>query len=389
MIERGKLPLPGWRDYLAGRVRRTCRALARSVRNRTDFAITALAGKKISDPLPRACRGGRWLVVETRHLGDVLFATPSLKSLKMAVPDSHLAVLIRPGLESVLDKNPHVDEILLYQDSRYSEMVSDLAGRSFDRACLLDRDERMAQLVFQAGIPERIGYDRPAAARFLTTSVPRTEKGRSEIHWSLRLAIAAGGSPVEEQTELFGHSSHAETCMKFGVEPNEFVVVHPGSDSSAPYKRWPVRRFAEVTRNLMDRGQAVVVTGLSSEMDMAGEFQPGPLCQPLLGRTSLDEFIDLIRASRLLITNDTGPAHIAAAFHKPCIVVAGFADPKIYHPYPPPHRALHHPIACGPCFGSPFDPQDCPYQSCLKLVTVDEVISNAVELLRERVAAII
>ncbi|MBI4178148.1 glycosyltransferase family 9 protein [bacterium] len=366
-------------DYLWSRVRRAGRWAGRAWKNRLDFALAAGVAKRTTPPPP----GQRILVVETRHLGDVLFATPALKSLKTAFPTAHLAILIRPGLEEVLRSNPHVDEILFYEDDQYVETVANLAGRGFGLACLLDRDECLARLVFQAGIPRRIGYDRPAARPFLTDAVPRTEGGRSEIFWSLRLALAAGGAAVEERTELFAADPASENLVEWNLISNAYVLIHPGSDAGVPYKRWPVDRYAAVTRALASSGHVVAVTGVASERPLVPAFLEIPGCRVLIGRTSLADLIDLVAGSSLVITNDTGPSHIAAALGRPCISITGFADPKIYHPYPEPHRALHHPISCGPCFGGGFDPQDCPYRSCLNLVTVEEVLVNAAEMIPE------
>lgn len=310
-----------------------------------------------------------------------MFATPALRSLKSAYPASHVAVLIRRGLEALLKKNPAVDEILCYEDDRYVETVNMLREKSFDAACLLDRDERLAQLIFQAGIPNRIGYDRPAAARFLTAAVPRTERGMSEIHWSLGLALAAGGIPTEERLQIFRDDASLAAIAAWGLPENEYVILHPGSEYSVPYKRWPVERFAKVSEALVRNGHTVVVTGCADEMTLAGFFPKNDRCKLLFGQTTLDDLIGLVSFCRLLITNDTGPSHIAGAFTRPCIAITGFADPKIYHPYPEPHRALYHPIPCSPCFGSAFDPRDCPYHSCLKTVSVEEVLSHAEVLL--------
>lgn len=323
------------------------------------------------------------LVVETRHLGDVLFATPAIRSLKIGKPKSRLTVLVRNALVPILEKNPHVDEIIGYWDDDYVSGMRDLRARSFGAAVLLDRDERMAQLAFQAKIPVRIGYDRPQSRKYLTVAVPRTEPGTSEIHWSLKLAMAAGGANTDERTELHSGSvnSGEKTLKKLGLESGSYVLLHPGSDTSVQFKRWPVGRFADVARQIADLGETVVVTGVARESNLADFFRSVKNCLPLIGQTSLHELIDLIRNSRLVVTNDTGPSHIAAALGRPCIVIAGFADPGIYHPYPSPHHVLYHPLACSPCFGSSFDPQDCPYVSCLKNVSVEDVVRRAASIL--------
>lgn len=371
---------------MVGRLRRTLRMLKRSLENKRDLAKAAFM-KRGKTELGTKFSGIRMLVIETRHLGDVLFATPTFKSLKLAFPSSHLTAMIRPGIEAVLKNNPWIDDVIFYEDEKYIQMVAELSVREFDRVYLLDRDERLAQLAFQAGIPMRIGYDRPATRRFLTLGIPRTERGKPEIYWSLRLARATGGNPVDERIELFAGRDPAITCFKWELEPNGYILLHPGSNSSALYKRWPVERYSEVARRLVDNGQTVVVSGVDSEKQLADFFVKHPKCHLLFGQTSLEDLIDLVATCRLLITNDTGPSHIAAALDRPCIAVTGFADPRIYHPYPSPHMALYHSIRCSPCFGSQFDPIDCPYHSCLKTVTVDEVLSNADLLIRERVIA--
>lgn len=381
MTAPSNLPLPDWRHYLIGRAMRAGRLWARKRKNARDFEMAARFLRKPRAGSTPVADAPRILAVETRHLGDVLFATPALRSLRKAFPKSRIAILLKPGLESLLNGNPNVDEVLLYEDGKYTQMVEMIAGRNFDTAVLFDRDERPAQLVFQAGVPKRIGYDRPPARPFLTTAVPRTEQGKSEVIWSKKLAEAAGGVQVEDHTELFLGTLTAKVFLKWNIQPGRPILIHPGSESSVPYKRWPVDRYAEVAQHLLENGHTIILTGLSSEQPMADVFPKDARCISLFGQTSLEELIHLISKCRLLITNDTGPSHIAAALNIPCIAITGFADPKIYHPYPQPHRALYHPIPCSPCFGSSFDPFDCPFHSCLKMVTVEEVLENALQLI--------
>ncbi len=332
----------------------------------------------------RAVRPEKILVIESRHLGDVVFAMPALRSLKTAYPAAHVAALVRPASAAVLNNHPSVDEILPYEDDRYVDLVDSLAARSFDLACVMDRDERAAQLAYQAGVAVRIGYDRPANLPFLTHPVSRTDQGSSEIRWSLKLAYAAGGAPVDETPEIFPANDWLVRLRRWSLDPGGFVLIHPGSEPSAPYKRWPVERFAEVARKLADDGHTIVVTGLPAEKYLEKYFLKIPSIRSLVGETSLEELIALVSGARLVITNDTGPSHVAAALKRPCITVTGFADPKIYHPYPDPHRVLFRPIACSPCFGRRWDPQDCPFHSCLKAIGVEDVLKQAVELLDAR-----
>lgn len=371
--------MPKWNHLVIGRIRRLRRQISQRVWTRWARCRSRAHPLRSMESSLNGPR--RILVVETRHLGDVLFATPAIRSLKLAFPHAHLAVLICPGSEAVIRHNPAVDEILLFDKNHFPKMVEILADRQFDLACLLDRDDMLAQLAYLAGIPRRIGYDRQSCVRYLTDAVPREQKGTSEIHWSVRLAYAAGGRPVEERTDLFLERNNRMAMEKWNLEPRSFIILHPGSDPAVVYKRWPAQRFAEVARRLIERGHRVVITGLASENILKSVFPSHPLLSILVGGTALQDLICLINACRLLITNDTGPSHIAAALNRPCIAVTGFADPKIYHPYPEPHRAIYHPIPCSPCFGSRFDPQDCPFHSCIKAVTVDEVVTQATDLI--------
>jgi ADP-heptose:LPS heptosyltransferase len=166
------------------------------------------------------------------------------------------------------------------------------------------------------------------------------------------------------------------------LERGSYVCVHAGA--RLPSRRWPVERFAEVADRLSRCGYTVVVTGSEEEASLAAglvRHMSAPALN-LAGKTSLGGLAQLIRCARLLICNDTGVSHVAAAVGTPSVVVCCGADPERWAPLDGlRHRVLHEPLACRPCMH-----WVCPIgHTCALAITPDRVAEEAMGLLRNRV----
>ena len=317
---------------------------------------------------------GRLLVVLPSWLGDVVMATPTLRLLRDALPGSFIAGLARPSVASLLEGTPLLDEIIIERASGVmgpKRVAARVRPLRFDAALLLTNSFSTALTTRIAGIPRRVGYDRDGRGLLLTHRLhapERSSKGVSRRRWAAVPAcayyFAAGRAllgdpppPFEElddamrvmppgaALELPLSESDREQADRVlaaaGVGPHRgdkptdpqphFVVLNPGANN--PAKRWPAERFAEIADGLASRhGLRVLVNSGPGEEDVARALRDtcrtaDPVLLAEHGQT-LASLKAILACARLLVTNDTGPRHLAAAFGTPTVTLFGPTDPR-------------------------------------------------------------
>jgi heptosyltransferase-2 len=308
----------------------------------------------------------RLLIVCPSWLGDVAMATPTFRRLRSALPGAFIGALLRPGLDELVAGADFFDE--LHIDRAQGVMgpklvASRLRPRRYDAAVLLTNSFSTALITRLAFIPRRIGYDRDGRGVLLTDRLkaPRRPDGRwaciPAIDYYLRLAEAVlddrvpppaqrahGGGPVstglrlELATTPEQESAADRLLTAAGLTPSQpFAILNPGANN--PDKRWPADRFAAIALHLVRHHHLrVLINGSPAETDLADAVRDAALaadpsladhiaCLPRLGG-SIGSLKALIRRAAILITNDTGPRHIAAAFDRPTITLFGPTDPR-------------------------------------------------------------
>jgi len=172
----------------------------------------------------------------------------------------------------------------------------------------------------------------------------------------------------------------AELLRAYGVSETEPVVaICPGSINSRA-KRWPSERFAALADRLIDSRRKVLLIGSKDEIDVSEVVVQQMRNQPvvLTGKTSLDQITAVLDRADLIVTNDTGPAHIGAALGRPTIVIFGPTNPLTTRPFAPDAEILRHPPDCAPCML-----RDCPIDHrCMTAIGVDEVFERSHALLK-------
>jgi ADP-heptose:LPS heptosyltransferase len=173
------------------------------------------------------------------------------------------------------------------------------------------------------------------------------------------------------------HDADWQQWTSLGLQRDGYVVVHAGSQ--LPSRRWPAERFARVADALAKEGLQVVLTGTQGEREIVSKVlrhmrAPG---RDLTGVTSLGGLAALVARARLVLANDTGISHIAAALKAPSVIVASGSDPRRWAPLEQRlHRVLWHPTECRPC-----SHRDCPIgHPCALGVTVEQVTREALDL---------
>lgn len=241
---------------------------------------------------------------------------------------------------------------------------------------------KYALLCSVIGARRTVGLDN-GRGLFLDVRVPDEGFGyRHEVDYCLAVAAAAGAAiPQRPRLEVVPAAPPAL--------PAEYIAVHAGGGSYSLARRWPVEDFAAVARAL---GSNVVLVGTEVDGEVSAELERllDRQATNLVGQTSVGQTAAVLAGARLLISNDSGVVHLAAAVGTPVVAVFGPSNDDAWGPYPPDeHRVVRASLPCSPCFyrgKSLGTPEGCATRDCLRLVTPDMVLAAARELLGGRAA---
>jgi lipopolysaccharide heptosyltransferase II len=353
----------------------------------------------------RAAR--RILAVRLDNLGDVLVTTPALHAVKASLPDATLTLLAGPVGAQVGRLNPDVDDVIEYaapwmdpwhrlpQDSaREQRMIAVIRARAFDAAIIFTSYHQSplpaAYLCYLADIPLRLAASIDGPGSLLTTRHKHPERMLHEVERGLDLVGAVGLGTDEHDLVLRvppAATRRVERMLaRIGIDHDgPLVVVHPGC--SMPARTYPWELYVEVVALLVERlGAHVLLTGAADERELIARILAAlpddarPRVQPCAGTLAFAELCAAIAAADLIITNNTGPMHIAAALKTPVVALFALTNPpEQWGPWRVPHRQLYHEVACRICYS-----RVCPYgHECLRLVSPAMVVDAAAELLAE------
>jgi heptosyltransferase-2 len=372
----------------------------------------------VNRPPPVTIRPPRRLLVRgTNWLGDAVMTTPALLRLREKFPDTHLTLLTPEKLGDLWLHHPVVNETVSFASGEnIFSVAKKLRAGKFDLALVLPNSPRSALEVFLAGIPQRVGYARPWRNFFLTQTVaPRAEavqmRKRSvaeiqqliaqppianrqpptanplahQIHEYLHLAAALGANPEPLAPQLTVTPEEiAAARKKFGLNQITGLIfgLNPGAEYG-PAKRWPVEKFIAAAQEIQQRTNCTwLLFGGKSDQAITAPIQSAignrQSAINLAGQTSLRELMALLKLCRVLLTNDTGPMHVAAALGTSVVVPFGSTSPALTGPGlpgDPRQRLLTSDAPCAPCFL-----RECPIDfRCLNGLGVDCVVEAVLE----------
>lgn len=295
------------------------------------------------------------------QLGDLLVAVPALRALRRGLPEHRLLLATTAALAPVVALIDAVDGLVpagalgeaLPFDAGAVDVAVNLHGGGPESAAVVDA------LRARSTIRHALAPGEPGPAW--------VEEQHERARW-VRLTGAFG---------MPGDPDDVRLARSAAVSPAPgAAVVHVGA--AYPSREWPAARFGEVARALADRGLRVVLSGSGGERPRAlqvAALAGLPEDRVLAGRTSLPEFVALIADARLVVTADTGAAHVASAYGTASVVLFGPVPPERWGPPPGPHIALTH---AGLRLGDPFADRPDP---ALAAITVQEVLAAAARLL--------
>jgi heptosyltransferase-2 len=347
----------------------------------------------------------RILVVEPGDLGNCLLTTPALRALRLARPHARIDLLAQPAAGAVVGGTDLVDAHLRLPRPALDAAVrrgpfglpfllafaARLKARRYDAAVLLRHlttrtgTLKYAGLLLASGAPRRYGLEN-GRGWFLTDRFPDDGFGaRHEADYWLRVVSLLGADPAPRPTEL--PVSDADRSAAAGLLvglTRPIVALHPGGGEYASARRWAPDRFAAVGRRLVERrGASLVVVGNEPGLNAAVAAACGG--RDLSGRTTVGALAALLGGSDLLVTNDSGVAHVGAAAGVPMVAIYGQTDPRAWGPYyggGAGDRAelVQVPLPCRPCLYRGHElgwRHGCATRDCLELVSSGMVFAAA------------
>jgi ADP-heptose:LPS heptosyltransferase len=333
----------------------------------------------------------RIAVFRALQLGDLLCAVPALRALRSGYPKAEITLIGLPwAAEFVHRFATLVDRFVEFPGfPGLPERVPDIAAlprflaaaqaAHYDLALQMHgRGDLTNSIVAALGAKASAGFYPPGGPcpdplRYL----PWPEAG-TEIHRALALidflGLPRAGDRLEFPIDDDEKAEASDILSRHRLAPRRFVCVHPGARLYT--RRWPPEYFAVVARDIAQRGLRVVLTGSDEEALLTRRIArslPAAAAVDLAGQTRLGVFAALLAEARLLVSNDTGVSHVAAALRVPSIVVSCGADPRRFAPLDHAlHEVLHHPVACRPC-----DHVHCPVgHPCAHKLTPDRVVAR-------------
>jgi heptosyltransferase-2 len=337
----------------------------------------------------------RILVRGPNWLGDAVMCEPALRGLRRLFPDAQIALLVKPAVADLFAGHPALTRVLTY-DTRGRHaglsgkwaLSGQLRRQGFDLAVLFQNAFEAAFLTFLAGVPRRYGYATDGRSLLLSdpVAVPdrRTLVHQVRYYWDLLRPLGLTGDPPTPELVVFPEEEQAMAgrFAQGGLTATDVVVgINPGS-TYGEAKRWLPERFAEVTERLCrticesrEQQVSVVIFGAKGEERLGHEIAARLPSRSLVlsGATTIRELMAAVKRCAMLLTNDTGPMHIASAFQVPVVAIFGPTDWRTTSPFGSAHAIVRQPVDCAPCLL-----RECPIDHrCMTRVSVDQVYEAA------------
>ncbi len=325
------------------------------------------------------------LIIKPSAVGDVVHGLPVLALLKRHWPEAKFSWLVTPACAGILDGHPHLHEVIRFDRKAYGkswrspgaarsllEFTRSLKERKFDLVIDLQGLFRSGWLTRATAAPVRIGLSdaREGAHLFYTHRVDVGSAEQHAIERYLRVpdALGAGREPAEFRFP----TDDADRDFVRALTPARYALLLPGTNWIT--KRWPARKFAALVRPLKDRfGLETVLGGAPNETELADDVlrmaDARYAVTNLVGQTNLRQLVALIERAAVVIANDSGPMHIAAALGRPMVSLFGPTNPVRTGPYRRAETVLRVAIECSPCYS-----RQCSHVSCLEWLDADAVV---------------
>lgn len=339
----------------------------------------------------------RIVVRGTNWVGDAVMTVPALRELRRLFPQAHLTLATRSWAQELFAEADFIDDLLVWDRRGLGSLgaqVREWKRHNFDLAVLFQNAFEAALIPALARVPFRTGYATERRGFLLTHPIglPDWRSSKHEIFYYLNIVASlerfiSGKERSLEDYQLDAHLRISESRRANAVNflgrqgmkgAGKLIALCPGSINSRA-KRWPAESFSALADLLMDWQAQVVLIGSPEETEVSLEVARRMRNEPIMltGNTTLSQVIEVLDSVDLLITNDTGPAHIAAALGRPTLVIFGPTNPLTTRPFSSSAEIVRHAPDCAPCML-----RDCPIDHrCMTAITPAEVFARAQAIL--------
>ena len=336
----------------------------------------------------------RIIVTFLMHLGDLTLTTPFLHVLRKAAPDAHIAYLVDEKLKDVVLHNPNIDEVLTIDKKGKDNSIKALckaadiiSEKKFDVLINLHPNERCSFIDFWAKVPVKVGFSHFLFRPFLTRVTRLNRKMHAADMYIDVLAQLGVQDLTNNGLEIFPGDDDKITANDFWQEQQvaaDDKLVGFNIGSAVKTKRWPPERFAQVADALAAKGCKTVFFGGSMDEEMVEEATSLMTTTPIIatGRFTIGQLAAAMQRCKLIITNDSGPMHVAISQKVPIVAMYGPSSPALYGPYTKDATIV---TATPPCTGCAKGMKhECADMQCMTRLTVEQVIKAAENWLIKR-----
>lgn len=332
--------------------------------------------------------GKRILILGYRHLGDTLFITPAIRAIKEEFKNSYLVVICGKFSSEILENNPYIDEIIALPNNSFLEKLKirkQLKKYNFDTVFIFQHTFLNALFIWSLRIKNRIGLNWKGCGIFLTHKI-KYENSWHEVERYLNLVSLLTKKEYNNfSPQIFLKEENERYAKEFFIKnnlenTNLLVGINPGSSEKWKIKRWGIDKYAQLINKLVENYEAkiLVFTG-PFETYLIEELKEKTKFNFLVVREeNLLNLAAIIKRCSLFITNDTGPMHIAAGVGVPVIDIVGPSNPKKTGPYTKNCIIVKKELFCSPC-----KKLHCDDLSCLKLITVEDVLKEVEKIVNK------
>ncbi len=315
------------------------------------------------------------LIIKPSSLGDIVHSLPFLNAIKSFFSGAEIHWIVARGFEGLLEGHPMIDKLWIINKDDWKKLeyvkkttyeiwilLKKLKSERFDIVIDLQGLLRSGLLTALTGSRVRIGFDeaREGSKFFYTDKV----RGGKEIHAVDRYLKIAQWLGCNTGEVIFPFPLYKSSTFK-SLMSEDYAVFVPGARWKT--KKWPAENFGKLASRMNGK---IIVVGSKDDTNIADEIVA---CShgnavSFAGKTSLKELIEIMRGAQFVVSNDSGPMHIAAALGIPVFAIFGPTDPKKTGPYGKGHIIIQAELSCIPCFR-----RKCSYMKCMELISVDKV----------------
>lgn len=350
-----------------------------------------IMAKKTMEVYREAAGSLRILVIKLHARGDVILATPSIRSLRLKFPHAKISILVDLRCREIVENCPYVDEVLAYNikdlhlaSKKLWQLGSYLRSDSFDMVIDFQNNSKSHLLGFLSMSPRRYGYRNKKLGFLLNQSIKDTGAKIDPIRHQERVLHMLQTEIINKELELWPRKQDIEYINSFletswVAKGQILIALNLSASKRWQSKRWGLDNFVKLSDELTRLyNSRIIVIGSGEDQALAEEFSRRTKSRPIIatGKTSLMQLAVLLAKCKLLVTGDSAPMHIAAATKTPFIALFGPTDPDKHLPPAKKYKVFYANEKCAPCYKP-----GCSHLSCMKKIKAEDVLAAAREFL--------